>query len=291
MPHPYDRKWQELRARWAVLLPQPCCRCGHPVQPDDQWELDHYGREVVLGGRHDDDARPAHKHCNRSAGARLGHELRELGAQVKLGFSAVDAPSGDSHLANLPLQGSIPSESVSASPGHADSSWDVCPWLETLRMVPADACWPRYMTSPHPRAVGSFGPEFAAWSERRSGRSLRWWHQLAATRMLEHDQVGHLVWLWVLLSTSRQVGKSVLLGELALWRIHQARRWGEQQMVLMTSKDIPAAREVHRSARLWARTREGWTVREANGQERWPPAMAPAGLCAAQARSIPMPHR
>ena len=83
------------------------------------------------------------------------------------------------------------------------------------------------MTRPHPNAVGSFGADFAAWSLARSGRPLRWWQRLAATRLLEHDADGHLVWLWAVLSTSRQVGKSVLLGELALWRLAQAARWGD----------------------------------------------------------------
>ena len=122
------------------------------------------------------------------------------------------------------------------------------------------------MTAPHPRAVGSYGPEFSAWSEARSGRPLRWWQRLAATRLLEHDAAGLLVWLVVLLTTSRQVGKSVLLGDLALWRIGQARRWGEPQLALLVSKDNAAAAEVHRPARAWARG-QGWKVREANGEQ------------------------
>jgi hypothetical protein len=125
------------------------------------------------------------------------------------------------------------------------------------------------MTGPHPSAVGSYGPEFVDWSARRSGRPLRWWQQLAAARMLEHDEAGWLVWLWVLLTVARQCGKSVLLGELALWRIHQAPRWGEPQLVLLTSKDLPAARELHQRGRAWARSLrgDGYQVREANGQE------------------------
>ena len=41
-----------------------------------------------------------------------------------------------------------------------DPVWDV-PWLDELRDVPADATWPRLMTAPHPRAVGSYGADVA----------------------------------------------------------------------------------------------------------------------------------
>ena len=132
--------------------------------------------------------------------------------------------------------------------------------------VPPDATWPRLMTGPHPDAVGSYGPELVAWSAARGVR-LRWWQALAATRILEHDASGALVWAWWILSTARQVGKSWLLRELLLWRIHQGERFGEPQLALHTGKDLPVCREVQRPARAWARARDGYTVREANGME------------------------
>ena len=64
---------------------------------------------------------------------------------------------------------------------------------------------------------------------------------------------GTLVWPWWIVSTARQVGKSWLLRELLLWRIHQADRFGEPQLVLHTGKDLPVCREVQRPARAWAR--------------------------------------
>lgn len=75
-----------------------------------------------------------------------------------------------------------------------------------------------------------------------------------------------LVWLSVLLTTSRQVGKSVLVGDLALWRLEQAERWGEPQLALLTSKDNAAAADVHRPSLAWARAQR-WKVREANGEQ------------------------
>jgi hypothetical protein len=132
-----------------------------------------------------------------------------------------------------------------------------------------DATWPRLMTVPHPSAVDSFGPEFSAWAEARTGKALRWWQRLSVARMLEHDDAGLLVWDTVLLSLARQLGKSWLLRELCLWRIEQGDRFGEPQDVLHTGKDLAVCIEVQRSARLWARPQtDVYVVREANGQER-----------------------
>src|SRR5262245_13588533 len=71
--------------------------------------------------------------------------------------------------------------------GVRDKRWRVA-WLDELRVPPDNATWPRLMTVPHPRAVGSLGPAFIAWAEQRSGRPLRWWQRLVATRLLEVDE-------------------------------------------------------------------------------------------------------
>jgi len=123
------------------------------------------------------------------------------------------------------------------------------------------------MTLPHPAAVGSYGAEVADFAERRTGLPLRWWQRLVLARVLEHDADGALVWSGWLLSTARQVGKSWLLRELFLWRIHQADRFGEPQLVLHTGKDLPVCREIQRPARVWARGQTGYTVRDSNGME------------------------
>jgi hypothetical protein len=148
-----------------------------------------------------------------------------------------------------------------------DERWRV-PWLLELLAVPDNAVWPRLMTVPHPRAVGSLGPEFIEWAERRSGRELRWWQRLVATRLLEVDGAGVLVWETLVLSMARQLGKSWLLRELLLWRIHQGLRFGEPQDVLHTGKDLAICKEVQRPARIWAKARpDVYKVREVNGQE------------------------
>ena len=148
-----------------------------------------------------------------------------------------------------------------------DPCWAV-PWLRGLRRVPRDAVWPRLMSPPHPQAVGSLGRVFIRWAEARSGRPLRWWQRLVAVRLLEVDAGGRLVWETTILSMARQLGKSWLLRELCLWRIHQGDRFGEPQDVLHTGKDLAVTKEVQRSARIWAKARAGlYKVREVNGQE------------------------
>jgi hypothetical protein len=146
--------------------------------------------------------------------------------------------------------------------------WDVG-WLDPLRDVPANASWPRLMTPPHPAAVGSLGPEFAQSAAERMGRELRWWQALAATRLLEHDEDGRLVWRAAILSTARQVGKSVLLRELLMWRLVQGWRFGgEPQTLLHVSRDVGVGRWIQREARSWARQYpDRFRVREANGLE------------------------
>jgi hypothetical protein len=153
------------------------------------------------------------------------------------------------------------------SPGPDHPMWDAAPWLATWRDVPADATWPRFMTAPHPAAVGSYGPDAVDWLDRVAGVSLRWFQALTLVRQLEHDDAGVLVWLECLETTARQVGKSTLLRGGATWRLHQADRFGEEQTLLHTGKDLPVCKEVQRLARAWAKAR-GYPVREQNGNEQ-----------------------
>jgi hypothetical protein len=151
--------------------------------------------------------------------------------------------------------------------GVGHRAWRV-PWLRALRDVPPDATWPRLMTIPHPRAAGSLGEEFIAYAETRDGRPLRWWQRLVAVRLLEVDADERLVWETALMTTARQVGKSWLLRELCLWRLHQRERFGEPQDILHTGKDLAVCKEVQRPARIWAKARTAdYRVREVNGQE------------------------
>jgi len=113
--------------------------------------------------------------------------------------------------------------------------------------------------------VGSYGPDAEFWVQACWEIRLRWWQRLALYRLLEHDDSGQLVWADALVSTARQVGKSILLRALAGWRMHD-RRLGECPLVLHTGKDLPVCREIQRPVRTWARLMGGYTVREANGE-------------------------
>jgi len=152
------------------------------------------------------------------------------------------------------------------SPGPDDPVWDV-PWMTEIRKVPADGSWPRYITVPHPDAVGSYGAEAIDWLRGEAGITFRWFQRLTLIRQLEHDADGQLVWLEALETTARQVGKSTLLRGAAMWRLHQAGRFGEEQTILHTGKDLPVCKEVQRLARAWAKGR-GYPVREQNGNEQ-----------------------
>ena len=176
---------------------------------------------------------------------------------------------GPGETAVIPVYASLDELETGLIPdlGPDAQTWSAAPWLDELRDVPAEAHWPRVMSAPHPAAVGSYGDEVAAAAMLRTGLPLRWWQRLALVRLLEHDAAGELVWPSWLLSTARQLGKSWLLRELFLWRIDQADRFGEPQLVLHTGKDLPVCREIQRPARVWARGQDGYTVRDSNGME------------------------
>jgi hypothetical protein len=122
------------------------------------------------------------------------------------------------------------------------------------------------MTVPHPNAVGSLGLAAEAWLLKERGITLRWWQRLAMRRQLEVDANGELVWRTIIESTPRRSGKSVRLREMALWRLHQAGAIGEEQLIMLTAKDLPIAREIMRRSWPWAIGRD-YQTRKANGQE------------------------
>lgn len=131
------------------------------------------------------------------------------------------------------------------------------------------------MSAAHPAAVGSYGPECLEWAAARPGlhrkRSLglRWGQKLVVNRALEHDVDGNLVWSRVLISCSRQGGKSWLERTVCGWRMHQSERFGEPQDVLHVAHKLDAAREVWRPASFWALAEYGReSVRRASGEEK-----------------------
>jgi hypothetical protein len=125
-----------------------------------------------------------------------------------------------------------------------DPLWDLAPWLDDLRDVPEGAVWPRLMTAPHPAAVDSLGREFEWWCRAHRGVTLRWFQRLVARRLLEVDAEGRLVWLVLILTLSRQLGKSWLLWLMLSWRLHQGERFGVPQRLLHMSIQMAQVRDV-----------------------------------------------
>jgi hypothetical protein len=232
------------RRRAALIRPGALCHhCGEPAS-----ELDHAPPLALhhhVEGSGCCRSLPACWRCQRAQAAALGWHRHDAPVP-EVGFALAEPDD---------------------SPGPDHPIWDAAPWLAPWRDVPADATWPRFMTAPHPAAVGSYGPDAVEWLEAEAGVTLRWFQALTLVRQLEHDDDGVLVWLECLETTARQVGKSTLLRGGATWRLHQADRFGEEQTLLHTGKDLPVCKEVQRLARAWAKAR-GYPVREQNGNEQ-----------------------
>ncbi len=63
------------RARIEPTLPALCVNgCGHLVYPEQLWEPGHLV-DLALGGSVDGETGPAHRHCNRKAGGKLGARM------------------------------------------------------------------------------------------------------------------------------------------------------------------------------------------------------------------------
>jgi phage terminase large subunit-like protein len=110
------------------------------------------------------------------------------------------------------------------------------------------------LETPKQRGVKSLGPEAIAWIEA-SGilgpYELLPWQRYLITRALELRD-GRLRWKTVICTVSRQQGKSVGLRAISWWRIHQAERFGEPQLLLHTANLATTAREVWRPAAMHA---------------------------------------
>jgi hypothetical protein len=126
---------------------------------------------------------------------------------------------------------------------------------------------PRLESQQHPDAVGSYGAGFVEWCKEHWPDQPLPWQAYVMARALEHDEDGALVYRRIGISVPRQVGKSVLLRQLAAWRINSEQLFGEAQTVLHVAHSLNTTEEVFWPAIETAKAR-GWQVREANGQMR-----------------------
>jgi hypothetical protein len=68
----YGRQHQLERERLRPTVEaglSVCCRCGERIEPRTAWDLDHTDDRLSYRG-------PAHRSCNRQAGARKGNAMR-----------------------------------------------------------------------------------------------------------------------------------------------------------------------------------------------------------------------
>jgi hypothetical protein len=138
------------------------------------------------------------------------------------------------------------------------------PWYDIGAPERADGM-PAAFPAVHPDAVGTRAERWATWVEDQVG-PLRWWQKLVMARALEVDAAGEFVWRRVLVTTPRQVGKSVLLSALALARIHAAEELGEEQLVLHLSMNLMNAGSVMGRHWPWAHER-GYRVTRSKEQQ------------------------
>lgn len=209
---PYGPRYERAR---RALLGRPCalrlvCDGAAATEADHVPPL---SRHVHVEGSGCCRLQPACGPCQRRQQVDLANETRRGAAQT-VELEEVPEPDG------FPIESPV---------------WAV-PWLRDLiDGMPDSAVWPRLMSAPHRDAVGSLGVEFEWWVRTHRGIELRWWQRLVARRLLEVDAAGELVWMTVLLTLARQLGKSWLLRMLLAWRLHQGDRFGGAQRLLHMS--------------------------------------------------------
>jgi hypothetical protein len=126
---------------------------------------------------------------------------------------------------------------------------------------------PRNLSESHPDAVGTLADSWLPWLDREFGFVPRPWQRVVFERALEVDAEGRLCWRNVVVSCSRQNGKSLMIRALAVARASHAAEIGEPQEVLHVANNLMAGRRILLGAARWA-TDRGLVIRKAQGQEQ-----------------------
>lgn len=220
-----------------------CPRCGEPIAPRQHWDAGHRidisrnpaqkkipAEDLVRDGL----VVPEHRKCNRAAGAALGNRKRAKASRKNRVFS--EEGEHPAIVSPVPPRVSREKPAVLLSGPPEPTSGPVVRDGLTL---------PRLET---PGGGDSLGDDAVAFIEASGvlpgGAGLRAWQRYVLGRALEVRPDGSLRWPVVVVTTSRQSGKSWLLRAVMWWRIHQAARFGEPQTVLSTSNLLQTAREI-----------------------------------------------
>jgi hypothetical protein len=271
--------WQQLRARALRELEPVCCFCHHPIDVElpgrDPWgptvhhvEQRQFGGAVIVPV---DQLQLAHNTCHgrhgastraRAAGYGRG---RPRGGPGQLELGAVFSEG-------LP-EAAYPSDSLSPSRSPRIGAWDetkVREYVQGADDLAESITPPRLETPPQDDVTGTYGDLAEAWLDHWLDIQLWPWQRYVLRRALEHRADGSLRWRTVLVSTSRQSGKSVLARAIMSWRLFAGTEelFGEPQTLMHVASNRQIGRTVWKAA---ARTFEEKVpeavVRYANGQE------------------------
>lgn len=81
MPTAHRRTRTAFADHLTHVGPITCWRCHQPIRPGEPWDLGHQTDRALGGTDTPDNLWPEHRHCNRSAGRRLGQFLARHGAR------------------------------------------------------------------------------------------------------------------------------------------------------------------------------------------------------------------
>lgn len=127
---------------------------------------------------------------------------------------------------------------------------------------------PRLFTDRPGDVAGSYGGAAVAWAIDALGVTARPWQAWALDRALEYRADGSLRWPVVVLSVSRQSGKSVIGKIVCGWRQDAgAAVFGEPQIVLSTANKFQTALELWQGGAYPLQARRSARVRWARGAE------------------------
>ena len=233
-----------VRAREQLLASDPLCiHCGDEVATvaDHQPPLSQHVHQEGTGCC---ERVPSCRPCSDKQGGELGGGAKRAPVEV---IAELDEPD--------------------PTPGRDDPSWQV-PWLvELVDTMPDDAVWPRYMSAPHPDAVGSFGEEFITYCELRTGGTVDWWQRLCVTRILEHDDAEFLCWDQWFKTVARQVGKSWVVRELFVWFTAYTKRLVPRADAnMLASRRVQSAEKLIIPVNKWADDNPNWKPTKAVGR-------------------------
>ena len=256
-------RWSRYR---ALVLPElwerqggVCAVCHYPVdmggdgrRPDgpsvDHIDPLHDGADVIP--EDSTGVRLVHKRCNTARGnrtrvyARLADQ-RRANARTIEPLAATDDRAEEK--TEILIDGRVFSESSLTPPKASLENPRNTPGIigiggEVLRL-------PRMFTDRPDDVTGSYGGLACEWAARVLRVELRPWQRWALDRALEHRADGSLRWRTVVLSVSRQSGKSVTGRAVCGWRQNGGPAvFGEPQTVVSTANKFQTALELWQGA-------------------------------------------